>query len=297
MEAQLNSDITTVVIHHAHCMDGFAAAWAVNQKLGYVGVHYCAATYGSTPPEVKGKHVYIVDFSYSLHVMESICREADMVVMLDHHKTAKETFDYCVKNHQNFSGVFDLERSGAGLAWNYFHPGTPTPRLIAYIQDRDLWKFQLEQSKAINAALQSYEMSFDSFSRLADLMENEVGFRGIMLQGVAIERKQNKDIESIIASNARLIPWAEYEVPLCNTPSHLASELGNRLCQAYPNAPFSITYNITANMKVGLSFRSIDKMDVSEVAASFGGGGHKNAAGIGMSLESFVSLLRKCGAV
>jgi hypothetical protein len=40
------------------------------------------------------------------------------------------------------SAIFDMNRSGAGLAWDYFQPMTSRLRFIDYLEDRDLWRFR-----------------------------------------------------------------------------------------------------------------------------------------------------------
>ena len=53
-----------------------------------------------------------------------------------------------------------MNRSGDHMPWDYFHPAEPLPDLIAYIEDKDLWRFRLEPSKGFTAALRSYPMYF-----------------------------------------------------------------------------------------------------------------------------------------
>ena len=63
------------VIYHDQCPDGFGAAWAAFQALGYTTgngspVHYIPSRYGQKPPEMDPEGVvYILDFSYNLETM------------------------------------------------------------------------------------------------------------------------------------------------------------------------------------------------------------------------------------
>ena len=70
-----------------------------------------------------------------------------------------------------------------------------------------------------------------------------------------------------------------YAVPTVNSPI-LQSELGNYLCKDHPFAAF---YHIDKDLGEVWSLRSdkndLGAVDVSEIAKSFGGGVHKNAAG------------------
>lgn len=58
----------TLCIYHGTCMDGFTAAWVVRKALGE-GVEFYAATHGDPPPDVTGKNVIMVDFSYKRPVL------------------------------------------------------------------------------------------------------------------------------------------------------------------------------------------------------------------------------------
>jgi len=52
---------------------------------------------------------------------------------MDHHKSALEDLKGLSPNI-----YFDMERSGARLAWDYFHPGKEPPAFIDYIEDRGI---------------------------------------------------------------------------------------------------------------------------------------------------------------
>ena len=52
-----------VVIYHANCNDGFGAAYGAWKLLGN-RAEYFACKHGDAPPDVKGKRVVILDFSF-----------------------------------------------------------------------------------------------------------------------------------------------------------------------------------------------------------------------------------------
>lgn len=59
------------IYHGPGCLDGFGAAWAVWSRWGD-DVEYRAANYGQAPPDVTGKAVLIVDFSYPLETLRAM---------------------------------------------------------------------------------------------------------------------------------------------------------------------------------------------------------------------------------
>jgi len=60
--------MTNLVIYHANCMDGVAAAWVAMNAL-VEPAEFIAAQYGQEPPDVLSKDVYILDFSYKRDVL------------------------------------------------------------------------------------------------------------------------------------------------------------------------------------------------------------------------------------
>jgi oligoribonuclease NrnB/cAMP/cGMP phosphodiesterase (DHH superfamily) len=103
-------------------------------------------------------------------------------------------------------------------------------------------------------------------------------------EGTAILRKMDKDIAEFLPLVTRTIDIQGYRVPCANVPYFWCSEVGGILAKG---APFSATYYDAADRRV-FSLRS-DKddpkaVDVSEIAAQFGGGGHKNASGFSFKL-------------
>lgn len=156
-----------LVIYHANCTDGFGAAFAAWLKLGNEA-EYLSMNYGETfadDLDYGQRDVYILDFSFQREVMASLFEYATRVVWLDHHKTAFEMWCetervlHCEDDRQPENNRFillDDNKSGAMLAWEYFHPGTEVPMLIQHIDDRDRWVFALPGSKEIHAAIGSY---------------------------------------------------------------------------------------------------------------------------------------------
>lgn len=262
-----------ICIYHGKCNDGFGAAYAVWQKFMF-DCEYYAATYGETPPDVTGKDVFIVDFSYKLPVLIEMSKKANSIVILDHHKSAEEDLKN-ILGVGNITGVFDMNRSGAVIAWEYFHPKRLIPDLIKHIQDRDLWRFELKNTKKISMALSSYEHDFFLWKDLIWQTQR------LAEEGESIERYHRKQVEE-----AKAKAWKEcigdHEVPVVNAPPSLASDVAGELSIGHP---FAAVFWVSNEFKT-YSLRSReDGEDVSKIAKSFGGGGHKNAAGFSIKIK------------
>lgn len=296
-------------IYHANCADGFTAAWVVRRALGIANVEFYPGVYGETPPDVAGRDVILVDFSYKRDVLVEMARRANTIVILDHHKTARDDLDGLpppvgygangiqdvtagydadamltwarVCNGPALHALFDMARSGAGLAWDFFFPGAPRPNLVAYVEDRDLWKFELKGSREVSQYIFSNPYQFPAWDFIADAMRNEDGIRHAIALGAAIETKHFKDIHELLAKARRRMVIAGVDVPVANLPPTMTSDAGHIMALG---EPFAACYMDTALGRV-FSLRSADNgFDVSAIAARYGGGGHARAAGFTMPI-------------
>lgn len=260
----------TTVIYHANCVDGFTAAWCAWRKFGDVAL-YQDAQYGDEPPDCAGQDVVIVDFSYPRAVLERIAKTANSLLVLDHHKTAQselEGLPYC---------TFDMARSGAGLAWDELH-GNPRPRLVDYVEDRDLWRWALPDSKAASAYISTVRRTFDDWHGLHIDFTNSRSFEQCLQAGSAVLRSIDGYVDHL-APQYREVMIGGHLVPCINT-TYAASELIGRLAEdCAGRAPFAAGWFQKQDGSFVYSLRSRGGFDVSEVAKQYGGGGHKAAAG------------------
>jgi oligoribonuclease NrnB/cAMP/cGMP phosphodiesterase (DHH superfamily) len=275
-----------LIIFHANCLDGFGAAYAAYAHFSASNIEadYYAASHGDEPPECDGREVYIVDFSYKRDVLKRICAVAEKVTILDHHISAQEELEGLEHEHANLTVEFDMERSGAVLTWEHFHQG-PVPRLLLHVQDRDLWRFELDGSDEINTALMSHPFSFDFWHELAGSEECLAALRA---EGRTLNRFRRQLIEQY-KSRAVIGKVAGFDVPVVNAPHAIISELLGELAQEYP---FAAGYQDKGGKRSwSLRSRRDGGEDVAKIAERFGGGGHRNAAGFGTQLpESLLTL-------
>lgn len=267
-------------IYHSNCADGFTAAWVVRRAYGEDHVEFYPGVYSTPPPDVAGRHVIMVDFSYKRPVMEYIVREAESVVVLDHHESAQRDLQGLVSLQRladpegiDCRIVFDMERCGAMIAWEYFFPQQSPPQLLRHIEDRDLWRFSLPGTREIQATVFSYEYTFENWDRL---MRSSV--RHLAEEGAAIERKHHKDVRELSKVVTRLMMIGGCAVPVANVPYTLTSDMGHLLAEP-KQYPFAACYWDTPEGRV-FSLRSREEgANVAEIAEQYGGGGHAHAAG------------------
>lgn len=259
---------STLVLYHASCSDGFCAAWIYRRYVS-PSAEFRAVQFGSEPPSVADRDVVILDFSYPRPLLLEMKNKARSLWVLDHHQTAAaelEGLDFC---------VFDLEKSGARLAWEHFSTTDPEAAanvhwLVDYTEDKDLWTWKLPDSRAINAAVGSYPRVFGVWDRMAQRQPKE-----LVIEGSAILRFQDRLIRPRVKNHA----WAKisgYRVPVTNSTC-LSSEIGNALAEGQP---FAAVFFVTTDSRVVYNLRSNtrDGVDVGEIARQYGGGGHPHAA-------------------
>lgn len=269
-----------LVCFHADCADGFAAAWSAWLKFGS-GADYVPVQYGQDPPDVGGREVFILDFSYRAETLIAMAKEATQITLLDHHKTAEADLK---RLPSLFDGSlpptrlvyrFDLDKSGGHLAWEHFHPSESVPWLISYTQDRDLWRWKLFQSREISAFIRSWPFDFETWKTWSCSEVGSPNWGEFVGQGAAILRYQGELIESA-CKNAVEIELAGHQVLSVNTTVCI-SEICGRLANGQP---FGATYFVRGDGKKVWSLRSDENgLDVSKIAKQFGGGGHPRASG------------------
>ena len=268
----------TLCIYHGNCADGFGAAWALRHSTGNNGkdIDFHPGIYGEAPPDVTDREVIMLDFSYKKDVILKMAETAKSILIIDHHISAQNDLTFNHKDideeiHCGISTLFDMEKSGAMLSWEFFNEGKPVPDLIAHIQDRDLWLFKLNFTREIQAAIFSYEYDFEVWDRLMNMEKQD-----LIIEGEAIERKHFKGIHEFIKVAAYRTVIAGYSVPVLNAPYFYSSDAGHILSV---DEPFAACYWDTAKGRTYSLRSSEEGIDVSEIAKIFGGGGHKHAAG------------------
>lgn len=316
-----------LVLYHANCSDGYAAAFAAWLKLGYTDTAYIPVHYNAerdwidwlttTAHVGSDTAVYVLDFSFDRKTTEWLCQNALRFVWLDHHKSAFEMWcgramdryepTATAHSRENYI-LLDNNKSGAYLAWEYFHPETPVPLLIRHIDDRDRWQFKIDGTREFNAALRSMEpWSFEQWHRIftaggeSFLVDEEV--IALYPEGEAILRAHDQHVQSI-ARGAKdcWIKGPSIDLPgsfldglvpgwggglIVNCPPAFTSDVGHKL--AKDCGTFGLMWHTVDGVEARCSLRSDGDYDVSAIAKVFGGGGHKNAAGFSVPLADLLA--------
>jgi oligoribonuclease NrnB/cAMP/cGMP phosphodiesterase (DHH superfamily) len=284
--------VRRVCIYHAGCPDGFGAAWAAWRAWGEDAL-YVPRSHDDAlaPSEYAGDSVLFADIAPPQHAWKGLAEETERLVVLDHHVSARDRYlsdpalAASVADHGHHV-VFDLAHSGAVLAWQHLHPGVPLPPLLAYIEDQDLWRFQLPASREVNAAISSHLRSFETWSRLAAAKPE-----ALAAEGTPILRALRMEVDRALAT-AHPVRVGALVLEAVNARLQRA-EIGHELAERRAfGTPAALVYRLSGE-RVDVSLYSVGDFDVARLAAGFGGGGHRNAAGFSVTLaewaRSFVS--------
>lgn len=315
------------VLYHADCLDGFGAAYAAWRRHGnaatYRPMHHGAPW---NMNEVAGHDVFILDFSFSPAVLEGMAGIARSVTQIDHHASALKAWSgLALQDGEAFlyrhptlplSIHFNLNKSGARLAWEYFHPDTPAPLAIRHIEDQDMWRFALPGTRPFCRALRLMPFELETWHEMIVATDDESTVRYVdtVKSGAAIEAFCQREVERLaqgsLSRPARLRgepvdalqalrhglaivsageqSWLAVSGLAVNANALFASELGNLLAER--GASFGLVWQLSGDGNIKVSLRSQGSSpDVSVIAARYGGGGHPNAAGFRLPAGQFFS--------
>ncbi|HEX8591250.1 MAG TPA: hypothetical protein VF696_00665 [Candidatus Paceibacterota bacterium] len=261
----------TVILYHGGCPDGFGGAYAAWKKFGD-SVEYIPLHRGEPLPQgIDGANIYIIDFTYTRDVMDELVSRAASVVALDHHDGVREIVEAMPEY------VFDNNRSGATLAWNYFHPDIPEPYFLTLLEDQDLFRHANADTIPLHTYLEVHPFTFESWDEIATKLENQES-REAFLERTRIYAEYFELLADMAVNKAKLVRFEGREVffgvshPFKSLKSRIGSDLARK------QGPFALV--VAAHPEgYGVSIRGDGSVNVAEIAQKFGGNGHPRSAG------------------
>lgn len=288
-------DHPVVVIAHGPCPDGYASHLVMRcffdtlehqDQAGrpiraeyFEGRH---ATKMQDLPNVKDAVVFVLDFSYPKETLLKMAKDAKRLIVLDHHKSAQKELaglEFC---------EFDMNRSGAQMTLDFMSRFVARyglyaglAMLVAYIQDRDLWRHELPDCEFVGAYLSSLSLDMHDEEGLKAWMyiaDTTTSMDEVVSKGKTIRMVIKKQADDCVnrAYTGHLVGRTEH-VPVVNVSPNLVSEVLNKLV-LLNGAPYAIGWWYDGS-KYHYSLRANGEADCSEIARRYAGGGHANAAG------------------
>lgn len=267
------TDKNIIVLYHGDCPDGFGAAFAAWKKFKEEA-HYEALSRSDAPPLelAQGKEVYLLDFTFNRQEdVDALAKASASLTILDHHEGV-EAQTKSVESH-----VYDSNRSGAGIAWDYFHDNAPRPKLIDYLEDDDLFRFKHADTRAVLAYLGLSPFSFEAWNEVMEILEDtdrSVPF----LQKAHTYAECFQKLAELSVRKAKFVEFEGHTVAFATAHPYkpIKSLVGNLLAKQYP--PFAIV--VTAHpLGYGVSMRGDGSVDLTKIAQKYGGNGHPSSVG------------------
>lgn len=251
--------------------------------------------------QFEDAHLFIVDFCPPAEwLADRRLLDVRTVVLLDHHETAQESIiPELLANEESainwavfesveqmsahaaeygdpaWQMVIDMDRSGIGLVAEWIFEQGLRPTDIFYwwpnVQDRDLWAFRYDDTKAVMAALATYPMTREGW-RAAGLE------RELDRIGKPILEYTDELISSITAKPFHLLVKPGLFALCCTAPYKLGSDCAGQLAEISPDGLGAYVIVHGDHVQVGLRSRN-GGPNCRELAELYGGGGHPGAAG------------------
>jgi oligoribonuclease NrnB/cAMP/cGMP phosphodiesterase (DHH superfamily) len=219
------------------------------------------------------EQIFIVDFSLQKKGdFEKLLEITKDVTWIDHHKTA-------IEKHGNI-GLKGLRKDGVAacqLTWDYIYRGSPTPMLVKYLADYDVWKFKYgNDTNKIQAGIRLYNTSPEDDNWNDWLFsDSDKGLSEIKEKGETALQYRDNYYAGLIKAFSFFTTFHGYRCVACNAGS-VSSQLFDTVEGEYDiMMPF-----VFDGTQWTVSLYTEDKsIDVSEIAKKYGGGGHNGAAG------------------
>lgn len=272
------SDKEIVILYHGGCPDGFGGAYAAWKKFGdtadYIPVRYQQPV----PENLRGKELYLVDFCYDQETMNTLLKDSKILAVLDHHEGVRSVVE-SMPYH-----VYDSQRSGASIAWSYFHPDAPLPTFLKYVEDADLFRMVPDDERSIVTYSYAQLWHFPVWDDLVRRIDDAAERAKIVERGSAYQ-EYFQLLSHQLAGSAELVTFEGHTCYLVAGEKMFITELGNQLREKKPPLALIVRAGATG---LRVSIRSDNSVNAAKLAQKYGGNGHPNSAAFSLPWGSTI---------
>ena len=264
--------MTQILCFHHNDPDGHASGAIVYYALGQE-VQLIESDYGGAPipweKVAQAEKIIVVDFSFPVDDMLKLA-EGREFIWIDHHKSAMAEFDGIA---DNWSGIRDISEAACVLTWKYFFPERPVPQAIVLIGDRDIWRWAEKDTGPFNESLYNQDHGANKVAFWKPLLENDQSILEKMVkEGIWLRAINLRKVERMMAARSFEVQFDGHHTLAVNLNGN--GDLGDYGRQR----GYEITYCYVDQMQNNVLSTNVtlfsDKVDVSEIARRYGGGGH-----------------------
>ncbi len=267
-------------IYHSADHDGKGSAAIVkyaHKDCELIGFNYD----GEIPYSEIDKHedIVICDISFPMEYMFKL-HETKNLIWIDHHASAIEAYENYLKQVGGFGikGLRSVGTAAIELTWNYFFPTKEVPLGVKLLALNDLFDLKDKRVRPFEYAFQSLGVNRPYEHVWKDLFENQIDIPLMVEKGKAIlSYIKHRDYRLVrnMAFEGKYNNLRFIAVNMPQAGSDFFESLDN-----INNYDFMISFSLNKRSKWNLSFRTTkENVDVSEIASTLGGGGHKKASG------------------
>lgn len=277
-------------VYHFPCVDGFCSASICHmyyEQYNLPHPEYYGINYGSelSMDKIIGKNVLIADFSFGHKTIMKMIESCNSIGILDHHKTAEKELEHINNKYK----VFDMNRCGADLTYEFFYNSTLRPLFVRYVSDNDLWTKKLDLTDEFSSLMKKTKFDFETYIKY--ILNDNLLIKDIITFGKTYHE-----------SDLDLIKREKYNISFVRFPNGMygfmgyffnSPDLRSEKCNymllrpQYKHLNLVGTFNsdwLNEEDLVSVSLRSSnDRYDVSKIAKLYNGGGHRNASGMRIS--------------
>lgn len=273
------------IIYHSADFDGFTSAYILKDYHKEDNVKLYGHNYGLSTEwvnEIKNQDiVYLADISFNKSHSEIIqlSKSNEKIIYIDHHKSAIEEYTELFKTLDNSIMFCEVGKAACRLCFEYLYPNTELPLIYEYLSDYDVFNIKDNWNSEVmpfQYGLQSLCKTFEEFSYRLDSIryDESLYIDDIIYKGLSILDFLYIQNEKIL-NNYFIHYLYGYKVVCVNNPinSSLVFKSNKEECDIH------CVYHYNGNTKSYHYSLYSNKVDVSEIAISLGGGGHKCASG------------------
>ena len=274
----------TYVIYHANCLDGMTSAAIAYMKFGD-SVSYLPGKYRELDlNSFENDELILLDFSFDEPTINQLMGKGCEIRIIDHHEEPISKISHLPLTEL----VYDVNESGATLAWRYFFNGLELPKMIEHARDYDLFHRQMPGTDAFITFLEQHPLDIPTFVKLISDMEDPVLYQRALDIGGPLFQYKTALIDGIL-NEARPCVIGGERGWMVNGPYALASMIGSM--QSNKTQCYTLIWSERSDGKVTLSFRDVAGTTAQRLAQLMGGNGHPKAAGATISRKAFNSLI------
>lgn len=227
----------------------------------------------------KHDKIVICDIALPVKYMLELNKKIDLT-WIDHHVSVITEYEELMKSgeYEAIKGIREVGTAALVLTWRYFYPEKELPEGLRLLGLNDIYDLRDRRVRPFEYAVQTFGVNRPTDKIWTQLINNELNIKEMVEKGNAI-------LSWVRHRNYRLVRGMAFESEynglrcICSNMAQGQSEFFDSLEN---NRDFDFMVNFFMNKKNrwNLTFYTYkNNVDVSKIAAEFGGGGHAKAAG------------------